>query len=231
MRNKMLAFLLRQDPPSQYVKSRRGGGGMVDYLPTQYVIDRLNELFGHDSWCVSIRDLVVYLEAGKGTNKVVSAQVRLKMTVTFPGGEVVEREDVGLCDASNPTVYGARAQAVKGAVSDATKRCARTFGPQFGLGLYGDLGKELGAPGTQEHRWSVKQFRRAVGGGEMLDRLKRVVGEEFEKVMGGSLLEWAQGYGKRHTEVFPATLQEALEEVAGDEGVKEEEEEERRRVA
>jgi hypothetical protein len=188
----------------------------VDYLSTQYVIDRLNELFGHSRWTASIVELKVYDEADRPVrnhpqkvNCVVSAQAHVRLTVTFPDGTVVSREDVGLCDSSNPTRYGARTLAVKGAVSDATKRCSRTFGPQFGLGLYGELGQELGAPGTQEHRWATLQFKRVVGS-DLFCKIQNVVGSNYEKVKASSLVEWAEGFSSKHTDVFPATLQDAL---------------------
>ena len=86
----------------------------VAYLDSRCVRKRLNDVFGPHMWTASHRE--VYEESG-GNKRIVG--VVCKITATLPDGTAVEREEVGIPSAIEP---------IKGAYSDALKRCFAAFG-------------------------------------------------------------------------------------------------------
>lgn len=119
-----LRVKLAADLPRDVVRRLPSGSG-ADYVPSHYVIERLNAVCGHDGWSVdygapSIRE---------GARLVV----HVATTLTVFGG--VRRSDVGVGIAANDKP-DAIETAIKAAYTDGLKRCARTLGPSFGLALY-----------------------------------------------------------------------------------------------
>lgn len=122
--------------PRDKVKSRSQAGETFAYVDGYYVIERLNEVFGH-LW--SFRhtppaEVMRYeRETRNGKNLVVIFQVhgRLEAAGTF-------REDVGVgvCDMRTDNPASGLEKALKEAVTDCLKRCSKGFGPSFGLALY-----------------------------------------------------------------------------------------------
>lgn len=113
---------------------RRAGfrGQQFEYLPIHDIVETANRIFGFGGWQREIRRLEkVYQEETEGVYSVgYLCEYRVRV------GEVVH-EDVGFGSSSNqPDLAQAHEMAVKGAVSDAIKRCFRVFGDQFGLSLY-----------------------------------------------------------------------------------------------
>ena len=111
------------------VQQRRGGGGrMLSYLPAWACIDAANRIFGPAGWWYEIRELT---EMDSGVRAVV------RLAVDWSGRWVL-RDDVGFTAyPGKPVTSDGVDMAFKGAVSDALRRCLRTWGPQFGLHLYG----------------------------------------------------------------------------------------------
>ena len=112
------------------IEHRRKGKFEMAYLETWDCIAKANEILGFEGWAYT----VARLEATPhGWMAVVHLQVGSRESW-------VTREDVGF------TAYASKAgeeptaddwdMAIKGAVSDALKRCLRTFGTQFGNDLY-----------------------------------------------------------------------------------------------
>jgi DNA repair and recombination protein RAD52 len=117
--------------------SKRQG---LSYVEGHWVIDRANEIFGFGGWQTSLVDLQVRdtCETPKGdrTQNKVFMTATLKLTVMTSLGTVV-REDVGFgCGISYNSQGDCYELASKEAVTDAMKRCFRTFGNQFGNSLY-----------------------------------------------------------------------------------------------
>ena len=122
------------------VSHRKGRGNRsFAYLEGRTVIDQANRVFGHGAWGY---DLVgdVTLRKGESVDpktreakpwRAYAATVR----VTVPGSP--PRTDVGFHAVAEETVEG-HETAHKGAVTDALKRALRSYGDQFGNGLYGD---------------------------------------------------------------------------------------------
>ena len=121
--------------------SRRKGraGRTYDYLEGHVVIDQANKLFGFGAWGyelvgeVTLRRIEV-VDAKTGDVKVhqgYSAPVR----VTVSGAQA--RTDIGFHAVTEENPDG-HDTAIKGAVTDGMKRALRSFGVQFGNGLYGE---------------------------------------------------------------------------------------------
>ena len=118
-----IAKLLGQPLDPALVSQRQGRGGrMVDYLEGYSAIDQANRIFGYDGWSLHV-DSLTYHAAGFWYATV---------TVEALG---VRRQDTGWVDLEGNSVE-AHDTAMKGAVTDAMKRCFRTFGNQFGNSLY-----------------------------------------------------------------------------------------------
>lgn len=122
----VIARLQEAIDPSR-VKRMSASWGTFDYLETHDVIRQLNDVFGFDGWNFTIEKLEVNFEKG-----FVFA---VGVLMVRNGDETVIREDVGFGAAAGSSA-SAWETALKGAVSDALKRAARTFGNQFGLSLY-----------------------------------------------------------------------------------------------
>ena len=122
------------------ISQRKGRAGMVyHYLEGHRVIDQANHIFGHGGWGydlvgdVTLRQFeTVDSRTGEvKTSSAYSAPVR----VTVAGAP--SRTDVGFHAVAEETSDG-HDTALKGAVTDGMKRALRSFGIQFGNGLYGD---------------------------------------------------------------------------------------------
>jgi recombination DNA repair RAD52 pathway protein len=148
--NKTYAQLVKEldsKIPRDVVEERDGGGGRkLSYLPGHYVIDRLNKVLGHGNWSYtsSVEKLhqgVVTDKYGKDTHTVhYSARVRLSMTfVDSETGYTKEAhfEDYGYGDGTDKVNPGkAHELAIKEAITDGIKRCAKNLGMSMGLALY-----------------------------------------------------------------------------------------------
>lgn len=131
--------------PRDVVAQREGGRGKkLDYLEGHYVIDRLNQTIGHGFW--SYGSTITKLYDGKvpgrnGDTNYVSYRADVRLAVKFPNGEVCEYGDVGFGDGQDALNPGkAHELAMKEAVTDGLKRCARVLGTSMGNGLYDKSG-------------------------------------------------------------------------------------------
>ena len=133
--------------------SRRTGrkNRTYSYLEGHTAIAQANRIFGHGGWGyevvggVNVRDIqAVNAKTGEArTSHAYAATVR----VDVPGAP--SRTDVGFHAVNDDTVEG-HETAYKGAVTDALKRALRSFGDQFGNGLYGDAPKRTPARASLE---------------------------------------------------------------------------------
>lgn len=119
-----------QKPIDESRVQRRPDG--LTYLPTYDVIETANRIFGYGGWQREIKRLEkIYEDESEGTYSVAYlCEYRIRI------GDVTH-EDVGFGSGVSQTDPArAHETALKGAVSDALKRCFRALGNQFGLGLY-----------------------------------------------------------------------------------------------
>lgn len=128
--------------PREAVSIRDGGGGReLSYLQGWYVIDRLNKVLGHSRWAYQSEVTPVHSGVVKDRyGKDVFTQhyiARVRLLYTLPDGTQNEYSDYGYGDGSDKTNPGkAHELAVKEAVTDGLKRCAKNLGMSMGLGLY-----------------------------------------------------------------------------------------------
>lgn len=129
--------------PESAIETRSQAGVTLSYLTGWYVIDRLNQVFGHGNWSYD-STLTKVWEGEVNGSYCVSYMAAIRLTVLFPSKEApryasgtVYYEDVGYGDGSNKSNPGkAHELAIKEAVTDGIKRCAKNLGMSFGLALY-----------------------------------------------------------------------------------------------
>lgn len=145
MIDEKMRTMLAADLPRDVIKTRSQAGQTLSYVSGDYIVRKLNEVFGFDGWTFiaeTPREVFRGTRPGKdGDNTVIIYEVR--GTLRALG---VERVDVGVgqCDAGPRALAQGIEKALKEATTDALKRCARTFGNGFGLALYDKSGNGIG---------------------------------------------------------------------------------------
>lgn len=120
----------------------------VPYLASHDIIRTANAVFGIGSWGFELQGQPWMVEMSTtkgGTAQEVWAAIG---TLTVEGGQSVS--EIGTNTRSGDGASGLE-MAIKGAVSDALKRCLRCYGDQFGLVLYD---KSIGEEALKE-RWAA----------------------------------------------------------------------------
>lgn len=150
---------LEKDLDKKLVLQRWDG---FDYIPGFVAIQHANAIFGYDSWGYEI---VSTKRDGMFIHSIVRVWV-------FDGDKKIERCDIGTGkiemtrekkDKQGNIIKPSeemQEMAYKGSVTDGLKRALRTFGKQFGLGLYDEqdqlqyITREL----TEKERDIIKPF-------------------------------------------------------------------------
>ena len=130
------------------VSQRKGRAGRsYSYIEGHTAIDQANRVFGYGGWGYELVGEVALREIENLDKKTGEVQcVRAycaTVRVTVPG--TLPRTDVGFHAVVEDTAEG-HDTAYKGAVTDGLKRALRSFGDQFGNGLYGDGNADSPAP-------------------------------------------------------------------------------------
>jgi len=132
--------------PANVRKPEGRYGPKGDWIEGWHAIAEANRIFGHGAWSYEIkrldRDLLEQGTTAKGEPQWVAAYtsvIRLDVAGTI-------REDVGFGSGFAKQPGDAIEGATKEAVTDALKRCLRTFGWPFGLALYDKQRGHVGAP-------------------------------------------------------------------------------------
>lgn len=147
---------LMQDLPNDRVKQLRG----LSYVEAWDVKATLTRVFGFGGFSTQILSegevfrLEVPRSSGSGTNWNIGYRVSLRLIIPQLGAYF---EEAAVGNNSQGSIAEAYDNAVKGATSDALKRCATMLGTQFGLSLYDDgnqreVIKTIVAPGQEWHR-------------------------------------------------------------------------------
>lgn len=130
----------------KHVKKPSGNfGPKGDYLEGWHVINEMNRVFGFDGWSYSVDLSRDALSEGKDSKGNDQWQAAYTCICTLTVGSVV-RQDVGFGSGFAKQIGDAIEGATKEAVTDALKRCARTFGNIFGLALYDKSRANVHAP-------------------------------------------------------------------------------------
>ena len=129
------------DPLDEGLVSHRKGrrGRSFAYLEGRTVIEQANRVFGYGGWGHELVGEVALREGESVDEKTGEAKpwraYAATVRVNVPGSP--SRTDVGFQAVADETVEG-HETAFKGSVTDALKRALRSYGSQFGNGLYGD---------------------------------------------------------------------------------------------
>lgn len=135
--------------PRECISSREGAKGTkLSYLAGWYVIDRLNKVLGIGNWAYSSEANVVHSGVVKNYKGEESFAVhylaKVRLVVELPGGVKTEFVDYGYGDGTDRSNAGkAHELAVKEAVTDGIKRCAKNLGMSLGLALYSKEGDNI----------------------------------------------------------------------------------------
>jgi len=167
--------------PKPLISNRKGTGKMLSYIEGHDAIDQSNRIFGYGNWAYRTLscEQTVLLDPVTGEPVSIAYKAKVELLVRGALAPVVEvgsqpvaawnvtdvvmsrrkQSDDGPIQAwekvtAQRTIVEAHEHAEKGAVTDAMKRALRTYGAQFGNGLYGDgtadLSREPQSIGTTE---------------------------------------------------------------------------------
>ena len=127
-------------PRSQVTKRQGPGKMMLDYVEGYYVIGKLNEIFGAAGWSLEVTDTKLVAETEKNKRHCVSYLAECRIDITCEEGRArglgAFRQDWGAGHGSDFDLGKAHESAIKEAITDALKRCAKSFGWALGLALY-----------------------------------------------------------------------------------------------
>ena len=130
--------ILTQELDSNRIKTREKGNISLSYIEGFDVIDTANKVFGFGNWSYSISKLdQVSQEQNQNQNNVVCYKAVVQIQIHNTNHTLdVNRQDVGFGTGVAKSLADSHENAAKEAVTDAIKRCFRSFGNQFGNSLY-----------------------------------------------------------------------------------------------
>ena len=130
--------ILNEELNSNRIKTREKGNINLSYIEGFDVIDTANKVFGFGNWSYSISKLdQVSQEVNQNQNNVVCYKAVVQIQIhNNDHSQTVSRQDVGFGTGVAKTLADAHEGSAKEAVTDAIKRCFRSFGNQFGNSLY-----------------------------------------------------------------------------------------------
>ena len=130
--------ILNEELNSNRIKTREKGNISLSYIEGFDVIDTANKVFGFGNWSYSISKLdQVSQEVNQNQNNVVCYKAVVQIQIHNTNHTLdVNRQDVGFGTGVAKSLADAHEGAAKEAVTDAIKRCFRSFGNQFGNSLY-----------------------------------------------------------------------------------------------
>ena len=130
--------ILNEELNSSRIKTREKGNINLSYIEGFDVIDTANKVFGFGNWSYSISKLdQVSQELNQNQNNVVCYKAVVQIQIHNTNHTLdVNRQDVGFGTGVAKSLADSHENAAKEAVTDAIKRCFRSFGNQFGNSLY-----------------------------------------------------------------------------------------------
>lgn len=137
-------LLLNEPLDKNAVKQRKQGSAMVDYIDGHHAISEANRIFDFDGWSYTVDDLRLIQDEERANSQGIrnwNCGYLARVTVNVGG---VTRQDYGAGNGIDKNPFQAHESASKEAVTDALKRCLRTFGSTFGLALYDKTRKNVG---------------------------------------------------------------------------------------
>lgn len=135
------------------VKSRDKSGIALSYLEGHDVISTANSIFGFGNWSYTVKELAqISEETNQKGNIVVGYKALIEITIYSDDRKFsISRNDVGFGNGVSKSSFDAHELAGKESITDGLKRAFRTFGEQFGNGLYdkGQNNNSYKAPATR----------------------------------------------------------------------------------
>ena len=160
--------------PANVKKPEGKYGPKGDYIEGWFGIDEANAIFGFGAWSYTITRLTQDALEQVEKNGKQQWQAAYTCIVRLEVGDAV-REDVGFGSGFAAQISDAIEGATKEAVTDALKRCLRTFGNRFGLALYdksrAGVGVDLLPLNPIEARDRIKKALEEAQTGEDLSRI------------------------------------------------------------
>lgn len=138
MFNEKIAQVLSYDLDPSRIKTREKGNVSLFYLEGHDIIDTASKIFGFGNWSYAISELIqVSQETNQNNNVVICYKAIISLTIYDQHhAKSIVREDVGFGTGTAKSLADAHEGGAKEAVTDALKRCFRSFGNQFGNSLY-----------------------------------------------------------------------------------------------
>lgn len=138
MFNEKIAQVLSYDLDPSRIKTREKGNVSLSYLEGHDIIDTASKIFGFGNWSYAISELTqVSQETNQNNNVVICYKAIVSLTIYDQHhAKNISREDVGFGTGTAKSLADAHEGGAKEAVTDALKRCFRSFGNQFGNSLY-----------------------------------------------------------------------------------------------
>lgn len=131
-----IQLFYKKTPKDKLMTRPAKGGGTWDYVQTGYAIDTLNRIFGY-LWSFEV---LTSLEEAAKIAASGTCVVKGRLTV-YAGDKTLVKEQFGRCEVKFKTAYNPETQQkertdefldfgndMKGAASDALKKCASEFG-------------------------------------------------------------------------------------------------------
>ena len=152
--NQVLAYEL----DSSRIKSRQKGSINLSYLEGFDIIETANRVFGFGNWDYSTKLEVVSQEINQNQNNVICYKALVNITVYDAShSKQVSRQDVGFGSGISKTLADSHEGGAKEAVTDAIKRCFRSFGNQFGNSLYDKSRQHQNKQQSQQQPAQIQQ--------------------------------------------------------------------------
>lgn len=207
---------LNKAVPASEIKTTQGNA----YVRGHYAIRTANRIFGPLSWGLDILDTVLVQDevkkGSKGTEQCyISYTMTVRLTVTGDGVSKTT-EDAGFGQGINQDRGLAHEKAIKGARTDALKRCLKDLGDAFGLHLYDDgsrtVPEDPSAPQPPKAQplkpADFARLKEAINGSSFTAKEKRALNEHLIERFAGDgsqsaeALAWAMDQiGAEHQEV------------------------------
>ncbi len=137
--------------PKDAIRTRKKTDTLsLSYVDGSYVVGLLAEVFDPDGYDVEILETRLVMEREEGGKHRVGYLVKVELgTRDVEGGHYVYsrrscKQDYGYGSGVDRDQGGAHESAIKEAVTDAVKRCARYLGWAAGLALYDKSGEHVG---------------------------------------------------------------------------------------
>jgi DNA recombination protein Rad52 len=148
----------------KFISYREIGKTQVGYVESHHVIREANNIFGFGDWSYTIKELKNVsneIKMNKYNKELSYCGYIAVVTVTVKNeNDITTREDVGFGNGIDADVGKSHEGATKEAVTDALKRCLRTFGDSFGLALYAKDGSYIFTETISED--TIEEFEKAL---------------------------------------------------------------------